>query len=138
VPACVDSSDRTTPSRAPTRADPRAQRGSDGIHSLPDCVGGVWIAFLPWCSRGTAEVLNDLFAFDPLTLTWVDLSAGAAGAPPLARAAHSLAALGERLYIHAGFLLTGASRDTIAFAKPRSARGLGRKGKAGAGTCLHW
>jgi hypothetical protein len=53
-------------------------------------------------------VYNDLHAFDPLTLTWAELSAGAAGTPPSARLGHGLAALGGRIYVHAGYVESGA------------------------------
>ncbi len=54
---------------------------------------------------------NDLHAFDPPTLTWVDLSAGAAGTPPMVRIAHGLAALGGWIYVHAGYSEEGTSGD---------------------------
>jgi hypothetical protein len=51
----------------------------------------------------TAGMLNDLYAFDPVKLTWVDISATAVGTAPERRSAPGLAAVGQRLYIHAGF-----------------------------------
>ncbi len=53
--------------------------------------------------RTAAGTLDDLHAFDPRTLTWVDLSATAAGTRPERRAGPGLAAAGGRLYVHAGF-----------------------------------
>jgi hypothetical protein len=51
----------------------------------------------------TAGMLNDLHAFDPVTLTWVDISATAVGTAPERRAGVGFAAIGQRLYIHGGF-----------------------------------
>ncbi len=48
--------------------------------------------------------LGDLHVYDPITMTWEDLSAAASGTPPSARCEHGFAAAGRKLYVHGGVL----------------------------------
>jgi hypothetical protein len=54
-------------------------------------------------------MLNDLHVFDPVKLSWFDLSAAAVGTSPAARAGAGLSAVGLRLYVHAGFSESGST-----------------------------
>ncbi len=47
---------------------------------------------------------GDLHVYDPVAMTWEDLSAAASGTPPAARCLHGFAALGGKLYVHGGVL----------------------------------
>ena len=45
---------------------------------------------------------NDLFRYDPTSLTWTDLTACALGPLPLPRDGHGFTAAGDALYIFGG------------------------------------
>ena len=49
-----------------------------------------------------AEDVNDLYAYDPTSMSWSNLSATASGAPPSPRDSHGFASAGGRLYVHGG------------------------------------
>ena len=56
----------------------------------------------PPCPAG--GLLGDLFAFDPSSSLWTDLTpAGRGTAPPGPRAAHGVAWLDGGLYVHGGY-----------------------------------
>ncbi len=52
----------------------------------------------------------DLHVYDPVTMTWTELSATASGTPPAARCKHGFAAAGGKLYVHGG---EGAQGDGL-------------------------
>ena len=49
-----------------------------------------------------ADILGDLHVYDPVAMTWTNLSAGASGTAPSARYGHGFTAAGGRLYVHGG------------------------------------
>ena len=49
-----------------------------------------------------AEDVNDLYAYDPASMAWTNLSATASGAPPSPRAFHGFTSAGGKLYVHGG------------------------------------
>jgi hypothetical protein len=50
-----------------------------------------------------AELNNELHAYDPLSMTWFDLSSYfQAGTPPTARNGHGFTSAGGKLYVHGG------------------------------------
>ena len=53
------------------------------------------------------NLLDDLYVFDPVTVTWTELSDGATS-PPTARFSHGFTAAGKRLYVHDGRGALGA------------------------------
>ncbi len=55
--------------------------------------------------------LDDLFALDPATLVWEDLTAVMAGPRPSARANHGFAAAEGRLYVYGGQRASGILLD---------------------------
>jgi hypothetical protein len=52
-------------------------------------------------------LLNDLFVFDPLSLSWTDLSSTTDGNPPTPRLLHGFEVFGEEFYAHGGLDQTG-------------------------------
>ena len=50
-----------------------------------------------------AGFLVDLLVYDPASIAWTDLSAGASGTLPPPRFCHGFTAAGARLYVHGGF-----------------------------------
>ena len=49
-----------------------------------------------------AGCLQDLYVFDPVGMTWTNLSASVSGTPPSARGEHGFASAGGELYVHGG------------------------------------
>ena len=57
--------------------------------------------------------MNDLYQFDPHSLTWTNLSNCAGGSqPPMPRDAHGITGIGDKLYIHGGLGIPGQERGT--------------------------
>ncbi len=50
----------------------------------------------------SAGKLDDLYSFDPATMTWTLLSGAEYGTRPLARSAHGFTSVGGTLYVHGG------------------------------------
>jgi hypothetical protein len=50
-----------------------------------------------------AGIQNDLHAYDPVSMTWFDLSTYTLGTPPTARSGHGFTSTGGKLYVHGGF-----------------------------------
>ncbi len=46
---------------------------------------------------------NDLYMFDPITMTWTRLSNTANSNPPRERAVHGFTQEGDKLYLYGGF-----------------------------------
>jgi hypothetical protein len=49
------------------------------------------------------ELKNDLHVFDPVSLTWFNLSIHPLGTPPAARSGHGFTSAGGKLYLHGGY-----------------------------------
>ena len=47
--------------------------------------------------------LDDFFVYDPVSLTWTNLSSNVRGDPPFAREAHGFTSMGGKLYLHGGW-----------------------------------
>jgi N-acetylneuraminic acid mutarotase len=47
-------------------------------------------------------VENDLHAYDPVSMTWFNLTSYALGSPPGARIGHGFTSEGGKLYVHGG------------------------------------
>ncbi len=54
-----------------------------------------------------AGVANDLHVYDPMSMTWFDLSSHAFGTAPSARKQHGFTSSMGKLYIHGGQDKTG-------------------------------
>jgi hypothetical protein len=54
-----------------------------------------------------AGVLNDFFVFDPASITWIKLDNNIAGQPPNTVYNLGFAALGGKIYVHAGLDFSG-------------------------------
>ncbi len=50
----------------------------------------------------SAGYLDDLYAFDPATMTWTLLSAAGGDGRPSARSGHGFTSAGGLLYVHGG------------------------------------
>jgi hypothetical protein len=61
-------------------------------------------------SGSLPTIFSDLFAFDPQTLTWKNLTGTVLGTPPSARFGHGFASVGGLLYVHGG---TGERKGLI-------------------------
>jgi hypothetical protein len=62
----------------------------------------------------TAEILDDLYSFDPATMAWTLLSAAPSGdPPPVARSSHGFIWAGGKLYVHGGYDLSGICVRTV-------------------------
>ncbi len=51
----------------------------------------------------SAEILDDLYSFDPATMTWTQLSPAHDAPRPSARYDHGFTSAGGRLYVHGGY-----------------------------------
>jgi hypothetical protein len=59
----------------------------------------------------SAGNLDDLYAFDPATMTWTNLSAADDAGRPSARFGHGFTSAGGLLYVHGGYGITGSGDD---------------------------
>jgi hypothetical protein len=55
----------------------------------------------------TGGYLNDLYVYDPISLTWTDLVLPTTSAYPASRLWMGFAAVGEMLYVHGGYSANG-------------------------------
>ena len=55
--------------------------------------------------------MNDLYRFDPETLSWTDLTNAVSGTPPQPMARMGFAAVGNMLYVHGGDALQSPGQD---------------------------
>ena len=62
----------------------------------------------PGAGADSAVLLGDLHSFDPITMTWHELSTGVSGLPPAARFEHGFASAAGKLYVHGGITDLGA------------------------------
>jgi hypothetical protein len=98
----------------PAQGTPPPPRGFHGAVSMGGKLflhggdGGEASAFF----GSVYEPRADLFAFDPATLTWVELSG--LGVAPGPRRMHGLAAADGKLYVHGGDNVSGESATTAA------------------------
>ena len=53
--------------------------------------------------QGYYDTLDDLYVYDPVNMSWTDLSNRLAGNAPSARNSHGFTSMGGRLFVHAGW-----------------------------------
>ncbi len=51
--------------------------------------------------------MNDLYVYDPLTMTWTDLSSSTDGNPPTPRILHGFEVFDDAIYVQGGIDSTG-------------------------------
>ena len=56
-------------------------------------------------------MITDLHNYDFENIRWTDLTAAISGFSPAARDGHGLASVAGKLYVHAGYGVTGGSLD---------------------------
>ena len=100
-------------------AAPAVAKSIDGLQAPH---GGKLYLFGGW-SQATLLFFNDLYALDPATLAWEDLTSAVGGDVPPPVSGHVFAALGPRLYVFGGAILAegsvGAARDPPPARRPR-------------------
>jgi N-acetylneuraminic acid mutarotase len=72
----------------------------------------MFLSRLPLC----AGSLEDMYVYDPATMTWTDLSKAAAGVPPAGRYGQAFIEAGGLLYVHGGWNGAGDWRMIESFA----------------------
>ena len=53
-------------------------------------------------------LLGDFFQYDPVNISWTELTVAVSGTPPLPREGHGFASAGSKLYLHGGYGNNGA------------------------------